>query len=121
MSDFETSFKPIPLPMGPNDAKIQNLLGAGPAGVEKPDDMAQAAKDFESVLIHQLMDTMAKTIPDSGLTSNGVSKQVQGMFWSFLADEVADNGGMGMWKDIQKYCMPQEPNNPPAPTVEQKL
>ena len=121
MSDFPISFNPTTLPMGPGDAGIQRLLDAGPAGVEAPEDMVQAAKDFESVLLNQLMQEMSRTIPESGLVNSGPSKQIQSMFWSFLAEEVADNGGIGLWRDIQKYVTGPEQASPPASTVEQEL
>ena len=62
----------------------------------------KAAKDFESVLIHKIMEQMQRTIPESGLLDNGITKQVQGIFWFHLAQEVADNGGMGLWRDIHR-------------------
>ena len=121
MSDFATSFNPATLPLGPANARIQQLLDASPVGVETPEDMSKAARDFESVLLNQLMQEMSRTIPESGLVNSGTSKQIQSMFWSFLAEEVADNGGMGLWRDIQKYVTGPEQASPPAPTVETKL
>ncbi|MCP4377247.1 MAG: hypothetical protein GY794_13860 [bacterium] len=122
MSDFQiqTPFNTAPLPMGPDVNKLNQYLKVGDS-TEGTSKQEQAAKDFESVLINQLMQEMARTVPDSGLTSSSVSKQIQGMFWSFLSEEVADNGGMGLWKDIQKYCLPSETADASAPTVEQKL
>ena len=120
MSDFQTSFNPVPLPLGPQRPKIEQYLktdrpsdGAG--------DMEKAAKDFESVLLHQLMHEMSRTIPESGLTDSGASKQIQSIFWSFLAEEVGDNGGLGLWRDIQRYYAGLSQTDPPAPTVEQEL
>jgi Rod binding domain-containing protein len=118
MSDFQTSFNPVTLPFGPHGAGIEQSLSKASDG---SGDMAQAAKDFESVLIHQLMQEMARTIPDSGLTSSSTSKQTQGIFWSFLAEEVSNNGGLGMWRDIQQYCTGSSPTDAPAPTLEQEL
>jgi len=117
MSDFQTSFNPIPLPMGPQRPKIEQYLKEGAA--DSPGDMERASKDFESVLLNQLMQEMSRTIPDSGLTSSGISKQIKSIFWSFLAEEVADNGGLGLWRDIQRYCTGPSQTDIPAPTVEQ--
>ncbi|MBT3199263.1 MAG: hypothetical protein HN350_05045 [Phycisphaerales bacterium] len=122
MSDFSTSFNPIPMPMGAQGPDIQQYLNTGDSkGIEGQEDMAQAAKDFESVLLNQLMQEMSRTIPDSGFDNSGATKQIQSMFWSFMAEEVADNGGLGLWRDIQKYCTGPDQGNPPAPTVEQQL
>jgi len=60
----------------------------------------QAAKDFESVFIAKLLDQMKDTIGDWGFESDAVSQQVQGIFWLYLARDVANKGGFGLWKDI---------------------
>ena len=62
----------------------------------------QAAKDFESVLLHRLLGEMRRTIPESGLLSNGISKQLEDIFWLYLAREMADKGGMGLWKELYR-------------------
>ena len=59
----------------------------------------KVAKDFESIFIHQLMDVMKDTIPESDM-EDGASKQIKSMYWSFMAQAVADGGGMGMWENI---------------------
>jgi len=119
MSDFQIQapFNPITLPLGPQGPKTEQYLKDGAA--DGAGDMEKAAKDFESVLLNQLMQEMSRTIPDSGLTSSGVSKQIKSIFWSFLAEEVADNGGLGLWRDIQRYCTGPSQTDTPAPTVEQ--
>ncbi|MHC4757119.1 MAG: hypothetical protein ACYTE8_00520 [Planctomycetota bacterium] len=60
----------------------------------------QLAKDFESVLLSKLMDEMKNTIGQWGFEKDGTSEQIHGIFWTSLAQELADNGGMGLWKDI---------------------
>jgi Rod binding domain-containing protein len=60
----------------------------------------QIAKDFESLLLGKLLDAMKNTIGDWGFDKDGASTQVQGIFWMYLARDVANNGGMGLWKQI---------------------
>ncbi len=61
----------------------------------------KAAKDFEGLLIYKLLDEVKNTIPDSGLLGGGAqTRQMQDIFWHYLADELADQGGFGMWKQI---------------------
>jgi Rod binding domain-containing protein len=91
---------------------IANLILTGtvppPASLEQMkqiDSISEAkkkqyAKDFESVFINKLLDEMKKTIGDWGSEKDGTSKQIQGIFWLYLARDIADNGGFGMWKDI---------------------
>jgi Rod binding domain-containing protein len=60
----------------------------------------QAAKDFEAVLLHKMLQSMANTVPDSPLLDEGAGKQVQDMFWYHLSQDLANKGGLGLWKQI---------------------
>jgi len=62
----------------------------------------KSAKDFESVLLYRMLEEMKRTIPDSGLLETGTSEQVQDIFWYYLAQEVASQGGLGLWKEFHK-------------------
>lgn len=77
-----------------------SLTSAG--RVQSPTDIKneQAAKDFEAVLLHKMLQEMANTIPDSPLLDEGAGKQVHEMFWYYLAQDLADKGGLGLWKQI---------------------
>ncbi|MGB2823917.1 MAG: hypothetical protein WBF17_23260 [Phycisphaerae bacterium] len=101
--------------MGNSDLLISGLpapdllgaLGVGmPKGPRRPEAgrndkaLRQAAKDFESVLLHKLLEEMQNTIPESGLAGSGTTKQLHGLFWTFLAKDIADKGGLGLWKDL---------------------
>jgi Rod binding domain-containing protein len=71
--------------------------GAEPAALEK------AAKDFESVLLNTLLGEMGKTIDPSGLLDSPMTEQVQGIFWFYLGQDLAQRGGLGLWKDIVRH------------------
>ena len=71
----------------------------------------QVAKDFESVLLSKLMDEMKNSIVDWGLEKDAASKQTQGIFWLYLARDVANNGGLGLWKEIYQYLSDAEQGN----------
>ena len=62
----------------------------------------QIAKDFESLLLDRLLDAMNNTIGNWGFDKDGASTQVQGIFWMYLARDIANNGGMGLWKEIHQ-------------------
>ena len=62
----------------------------------------QIARDFESVLLNKLFDQMSKSVGNWGFEKDGASQQIQGIFWLYLARDIANNGGMGLWKDIYK-------------------
>jgi Rod binding domain-containing protein len=71
----------------------------------------QFAKDFESVFINKLLDEMKNTIGDWGDEKDGASKQIDGIFWLYLARDIADNGGFGMWKDIYQFLTDSKNKN----------
>jgi len=60
----------------------------------------QFSKDFESIFIGKLLEVMKDSIVDWNDEKDGSAKQVESLFWSQLADNLSDNGGMGLWKDI---------------------
>ena len=100
-----------------------------PAILKEPDEIAgaseekkmQAAKDFESVLIAKLLDAMKNTIGDWGLEKDGVSKQVGGIFWLYLARDIANNGGFGMWKDIYQFLTNPDQANITTETLDSNI
>lgn len=63
----------------------------------------QIAKDFESVLINKMLDEMKNTIGSWGFEKDGPSNQIQGIFWLYLARDIGNNGGIGLWKDIYQF------------------
>ena len=65
----------------------------------------KVATDFESVFVHELLKSMAETIPDSD-TADQSSRQIKSMYWSYMAQAVADKGGLGFWKDIYDSMAP---------------
>ncbi len=71
------------------------------------------AHDFESVLLTRLFDQVQQSMGKWDLEEDGTSQQVQGLFWFYLAREVADQGGVGLWKDV--YQQLQRMDNVPSP------
>jgi len=79
--------------------------------IENRDSREQIAKDFESVLLNKLLSEMKNTIGDWGFDDDGASKgtplcgnpEVQGIFWLYLAQDIANQGGLGLWKDIYEF------------------
>ena len=74
----------------------------------------QLAKDFESVFINKLLDEMKNTVGNWGFEKDGPSRQVEGIFWLYLARDIASNGGFGMWKDIYQSLTGSEHKNTTA-------
>ena len=76
---------------------LNNLASMGKATEQQK---KQAAKQFESILITRLLEQMRNTIGDSGLLEEAGSKRIEDMFWMYLARDIADKGGFGLWKNI---------------------
>ncbi len=91
------SIKLISTEIIPPAVPIENLNKFDALQEEKK---KQSAKDFESVFIHKLLEEMKNTIDDWGFEKDETSRQVQGIFWLYLARDIANNGGFGLWKDI---------------------
>ena len=81
----------------------------------------QVAKDFESVLLNKLLDEMKNSITDWGLEKDAASKQTHGIFWLYLGRDIANNGGLGLWKDIYKYLSDVEQTNTVQQSVDKQI
>ncbi len=97
-----------------------------PEKIEKTDAVSQArkkqvARDFESVFIVKLLDEMKNTIGEWGFEKDAASRQTEGIFWLYLARDVAENGGLGMAKDIYRFLTDSENNSPPAKLLDKSL
>ncbi len=81
----------------------------------------QIAKDFESLLINKLLDEMKNTIGNWGFEKDGTSMQVQGIFWLYLARDIANNGGFGLWKDIYQTLTSTDHVNQAGNSIDRHL
>ena len=61
------------------------------------------AKDFESILLTRFFDEIQKSIGSSAFEEDPAGQQIHGMFWSYLAQDVADKGGFGLSQEIYRY------------------
>jgi Rod binding domain-containing protein len=89
-------------------ALFENLNKTGGISEQKK---VQAAKDFESILLGKLLDEMKKSIGDWGFEESAASEQINGIFWLCLSRHLADNGGLGLWKDIYRSVINMEQTN----------
>ena len=90
------------------DQKLQSdsvnpQSGATERGEE---EKKRIARDFESVLLTKLFDEVKESIGQRNFDEDGedgASQQVHGLFWLYLAQDVADKGGFGMWQEIYRH------------------
>lgn len=81
----------------------------------------QIAKDFESVLLNRMLEQMKNTIGNWGFEKDGPSEQVQGIFWMYLARDMANNGGIGLWKDIYQSLADADKSNPAGKSLDGQI
>lgn len=63
-------------------------------------DAEKVAKDFESIFIERLMQSMTKSIDKSGLVEDSAIDQMKELFNTYMSQEMAKGGGLGLWKQI---------------------
>jgi Rod binding domain-containing protein len=95
----------------------------GTAGVKSADakKTEKMAKDFESVLVTKLLDEMKETIGQWGFEEEAGASQVKGLFWLYLARDVADKGGLGLWKDLNRFFTDLQNKDTQAKSLDEKL
>ena len=89
--------------------------------IDSEEKKIQSSKYFESVFINKLLDEMKNTIGDWGEEKDGAAQQVDGIFSLYLARDIADQGGFGMWKDIYKVVNNSEQKNTTSESSDKKL
>jgi Rod binding domain-containing protein len=83
------------------------------AGLADAPAAAKAAKDFEAVLLHRLLEVMRRTIQKADVDESGAGEQVESLFWYYLAQDMADKGGLGLAKELARR-MGEAGAEPPA-------
>ena len=104
----------------PNLLKQGRMKDLNPATGDKKAAAIEAAKGFESILLGKLMESMKATIEESGLFDDSTSGQVNDIFYMYLAEDLAERGGIGLWKMMQDHygqAMEADSNTAP-PSVE---
>ena len=89
-----------------NQQNIASTLSSGTDAVNTDDISQKRAKElsrnFESLLVNKLLDEMNNTIDCFSDDKDSATSQIQGIFSMYLSEHVADNGGIGLWKEIYK-------------------
>lgn len=100
---------PLALPRGgtPGQALPHTAEVGGTLPVDgREEQKKQLARDFESVLLAKVFDQVKESIGQWSFDEDegdGASQQVHGLFWLYLAQDVADKGGVGMWREIYQH------------------
>jgi Rod binding domain-containing protein len=81
----------------------------------------QASKDFESVLLTKVLEGMENTVSQFSSEEEAGSEQIKGLFTLFLARDMADKGGLGLWKDLNAFFKDMQKTNTTSQSVDEKL
>jgi Rod binding domain-containing protein len=83
----------------------------------------QLAKEFETVFISKMFDQVKESIGSLSLDEEeeGISDQVDGLFWMYLAQDLGDKGGFGMWKDIYRHFQEMDGSRPAGGQIDKEL
>ena len=109
--------------------RIDRLSQSGNSGTEgvrafagrSDEEKKQLAKDFESVFIAKIFDQVKESMGDWGFEEDGASRQIRGLFWHYLAQDVADKGGFGLCQDIYRQLKQMEGAGITGPSLDGTL
>lgn len=101
------TLEPTAMSMDPPTRGIEQTHPSITEGTAQEEKLKKVARDFESVFIHQVMSVMKDSIPDDDWEDSS-SEQIHGMYWSFMAQAVGEEGGFGLWKDLYSIMARQQ-------------
>ena len=91
---------PPQLPVKAADVPIEQL--AGSKKVTDPEKVAEVARQFEAVLVRQMLQQTRKSVvTSSSQTNTSTSGIYDDMINNQLADSISRSGGMGLAKSLQ--------------------
>ena len=97
-----------------NLERMRNQSKFGQIGSEK--DMEKVARDFESVFVNKLFESMRKGVPKSGLLDSSAMKMYQSMMDQEMAKLMSVGKGMGIgemvYKDLSRLDKVSEDEQP---------
>jgi len=104
-----------------NQTRLDTVLLPSPGQSAETAQKKQFAADFETLFIEKLLDEMKNTIGNWGFEQDAAAKQIQGLFWMYLAKDVAQNGGVGMSKDIYQWLNQSQNTAEKSETLDKQL
>jgi peptidoglycan hydrolase FlgJ len=70
--------------------------------IDSEKDMEKVARDFESVFVNKLLESMRKAIPKSGLLDSSAINMYQSMMDQGMAKNMSERKGMGLGEMVYK-------------------
>jgi flagellar protein FlgJ len=67
------------------------------------DELKEACRDFEAIFIKQMLDSMKKTVPESGLLEGGMAEDIfEDMLYQEYATIISKSGDLGIAEMVYK-------------------
>lgn len=83
---------------------------AGRLGQVKDEALMKACKDFESLFVKQMLDTMKKTVNKSGLMEGGQSEKIfEDMLYQKYAEKMTETAGFGIADTMYRQMVQIKP------------
>ena len=70
--------------------------------IDSEKDMEKVARDFESVFVNKLLESMRKAVPKSGLLDSSALDMYQSMMDQEMAKSMSERKGMGLGEMVYK-------------------
>ena len=70
--------------------------------IDSKKDMEKVARDFESVFVNKLLESMRKAVPKSGLLDSSALDMYQSMMDQEMAKNMSERKGMGLGEMVYK-------------------
>ncbi|NLW83481.1 MAG: hypothetical protein GXY41_03605 [Phycisphaerae bacterium] len=65
------------------------------------EQLRSTAQQFETIFLHQILKQMKESVDYGSFDEEDESgEQIQSLYWSFMADNIGSQGGLGFWKTI---------------------
>jgi Rod binding domain-containing protein len=82
---------------------LKTMSGITGKSQDTQDKIETFAQGFESVFISNLLDQMSATVDSFDEEKDGAAKQIDGIFRMQLAQNLSENGSLGLSKSIAQY------------------
>ena len=100
----------LPIQNIPSLNAVQGMSDKAQADGEK---IKKFAQEFESVFISNLLDQMSASVDSLNEDKDGAAKQIDGIFRMQLAQNLSENGSLGLSKSIEQYVSHALQSNQP--------
>ena len=85
------------------EKNLERMRGQSKFGqVDSEKEMEKVARDFESVFVNKLLESMRKAVPKSGLLDSSALDMYQSMMDQEMAKNMSERKGMGLGEMVYK-------------------